>query len=179
MTPVMIARMKKELIMLQNSPPPGASCWQVENDKLGHLEAAILGPEDSSYEGGVFKIDILIPDRYPMEPPKVRFLTPIYHPNIDDGGRICLDILKPAPTGSWKPSINICSVLTSLQVLLSEPNPDDPLMPEISAQFRSNYGQFVATAKSWTNKHAGQDKENNGRGTKRTSEGEKVTLTNK
>ena len=98
---------------------------------------AILGPEDTPYQGGgVFKLEISIPGRYPLEPPQLRFLTPLYYPNVDKGGRICLDILKPAPHGSWKPSINISSVLTSLQVLLSKPNPDDPLVPEIANQFR-------------------------------------------
>ena len=63
-------------------------------------------------------------------------MTPIYHPNVDTGGRICLDILKLPPHGSWKPSINISSCLTSLQLLMAEPNPDDPLMPEIADQFR-------------------------------------------
>jgi ubiquitin-protein ligase len=66
-----------------------------------------------------------------MEPPKVRFTTPIYHPNIDADGRICLDILNPPPKGSWKPSQNIASVLISLGLLLSEPNPDDGLVTDV------------------------------------------------
>jgi ubiquitin-protein ligase len=53
----------------------------------------ISGPEQTPYSGGLFKLQITIPERYPFEPPKVRFDTPIYHPNIDTGGRICLNIL--------------------------------------------------------------------------------------
>ena len=87
------ARVSKELTMLRSSPPPGAQCWQVD-DKIDTLEANIMGPVDTPYAGGVFKLEILIPDRYPFEPPKMRFVTKIYHPNVDDGGRICLDILK-------------------------------------------------------------------------------------
>ena len=86
-------RIKKELTMLTKSPPPGAQCWQVE-DKLDTLEANIMGPAATPYAGGVFKLEIILPDKYPYEPPKIRFLTRIYHPNIDEGGRICLDILK-------------------------------------------------------------------------------------
>ena len=57
--------------------------------------------------GNVCLIVSLLPDtwcRYPFEPPKVCFLTPIFHPNIDDKGRICLDVLKMPPQSSWKPS---------------------------------------------------------------------------
>lgn len=57
----------------------------------------ITGPEDSPYEGGIFELDVSVTDRYPFEPPKVRFVTPIYHPNIDSTGRICLDLLKMPP----------------------------------------------------------------------------------
>ena len=88
------ARISKELVMLRTSPPPGAQCWPAEADKVDRLEADIMGPGDTPYQGGVFRLEILIPDRYPFEPPKMRFTTKIYHPNVDEGGRICLDILK-------------------------------------------------------------------------------------
>ena len=63
-------------------------------DKTDTLEAVLLGPPDTPYSGGVFKLELLLPERYPFEPPKLRFVTQIYHPNVDEGGRICLDILK-------------------------------------------------------------------------------------
>jgi ubiquitin-conjugating enzyme E2 T len=156
------ARMARELALLERSPPPGASCWPV-GGSTDRLEAAIIGPEGSPYHGGVFKLEVCVPARYPLEPPKIRFLTPVYHPNVDEAGRICLDILKPAPHGSWRPSINLSSVLTSLQLLLAEPNPDDPLVPEIADLYRFNREQFDEKAKKETEKHARQSKEGGGK----------------
>ncbi|KAL6187594.1 hypothetical protein ACLB2K_038992 [Fragaria x ananassa] len=77
---------------------------------------------------------VIIKSRYPFQPPSVTFGTPIYHPNIDTGGRICLDILNLDPEGAWQPSLNISTVLTSIGLLLSEPNPDDGLMCEAGQQ---------------------------------------------
>ncbi|KAM4861894.1 ubiquitin-conjugating enzyme E2 T isoform 2-T6 [Thomomys bottae] len=127
------SRLKRELQMLATDPPPGITCWQ-EKDQMDDLRAR----------------------RYPFEPPQIRFLTPIYHPNIDSAGRICLDVLKLPPKGAWRPSLNIAAVLTSIQLLMSEPNPDDPLMADISSEFKYNKPVFLKNAKQWTEKHARQ-----------------------
>lgn len=56
--------------------------------------------------GGVFKLELFLPDDYPMTPPKIRFLTKIFHPNVDKLGRICLDVLKSeSPRGSEDPQL--------------------------------------------------------------------------
>lgn len=74
---------------------------------------------------------LIVDFRYPLEPPRVTFVTPIYHPNIDSSGRICLDILKMPPTGAWKPLITIEGVLIAICNLMSCPNPNDPLVLDI------------------------------------------------
>ncbi|KAJ3587088.1 hypothetical protein NHX12_013478 [Muraenolepis orangiensis] len=122
----------------------------------GFQDNEIVGGEDTPYEGGLFSLEIKVPERYPFEPPNIRFLTPIYHPNIDNAGRICHDALKLPPKGAWRPSLNISTVLTSIQLLMAEPNPDDPLMADISSEFKYNKQLFVENARRWTQKHAVQ-----------------------
>ena len=150
------SRMKKELERLRNDPPHGVSCWPKEG-RLDCLEAKLLGSKDTPYEGGIFKLEIKIPERYPFEPPQVQFLTKIYHPNIDTAGRICLDVLKSPPQGSWRPAHNISTVLTSIQILVSEPDPDDGLMADISHEYKHNRPRFVEKAKEWVQMYAKEE----------------------
>ena len=123
--------------MLQAQPPPGIIAWPHE-DNLSVFRAQIRGPNDSPFEDVTFELELTIGAKYPFEPPKARFLTPIYHPNVDKAGRICLDLLKMPPKGSWKPSLNLSSLLLSLRVLMGEANPDDGLMPDISVRSSHN-----------------------------------------
>ncbi|KAK8739736.1 hypothetical protein OTU49_003169 [Cherax quadricarinatus] len=148
-----LGRLKRECQQLQQSPPAGVSCWP-EGDKLDVFSAVIVGDEDTVYAGGMFKLEVEVPERYPFLPPKVRFLTKIYHPNIDSAGRICLDILKLPPSGSWRPGHNLASVLTSIRLLMASPNPHDPLMTEIAEEYQLKKPQYEATAKDWTFKYA-------------------------
>merc|ERR1712113_263174 len=101
-----------------------------------------MGP----YERGVFQLELFLPSDYPMAPPKVRFLTKIYHPNVDKLGRICLDILKD----KWSPALQIRTVLLSIQALLSAPNPDDPLDNGVADQWKNNEAGAIKTAKERT-----------------------------
>ncbi|KAF8641996.1 hypothetical protein HU200_014207 [Digitaria exilis] len=117
---------------------------------MRYFNVMILGPSQSPYEGGVFKLELFLPEEYPMAPPKVRFLTKIYHPNIDKLGRICLDILKD----KWSPALQIRTVLLSIQALLSAPNPDDPLADNVAKHWKSNETEAVETAKEWTRVYA-------------------------
>merc|ERR1712022_50224 len=109
-----------------------------------------MGPADSPYAGGVFFLTIHFPTDYPFKPPKVSFNTRIYHPNIDSNGSICLDILKD----QWSPALTISKVLLSVCSLLTDPNPDDPLVPEIAHVFKTNQPLYENTAREWTGKYA-------------------------
>ncbi|KAF9205780.1 Ubiquitin-conjugating enzyme E2 T, partial [Haplosporangium sp. Z 27] len=93
---------------------------------------------------------------YPFEPPRCQFITRVYHPNIDDQGRICFNILKSKPKGEWNPAISIPTLLTSLIVLLGDPNPDDPLLMEIASEFKENRALFDQKAEFYTKTYAVQ-----------------------
>ncbi|KAF8496336.1 ubiquitin-conjugating enzyme/RWD-like protein [Gautieria morchelliformis] len=130
-------------------PAPGISAVAHE-DNLRYFNVAITGPEGSPFERGVFKLELFLPEEYPMSPPKVRFLTKIYHPNIDKLGRICLDILKD----KWSPALQIRTVLLSIQALLSAPNPDDPLATDVAKHYKEDEQAAQAVSREWTETYA-------------------------
>ncbi|KAI7693194.1 Ubiquitin-conjugating enzyme E2 N [Sarcoptes scabiei] len=125
-------RIIKETQRLMAEPVPGISAVPDENNAR-YFHVVVAGPEG-----------------YPMSAPKVRFMTKIFHPNIDKLGRICLDILKD----KWSPALQIRTVLLSIQALLSAPNPDDPLDNDVAEQWKVNEAQAMRTAREWTQLHA-------------------------
>ncbi len=118
----------------------------VQEGKYDHLSGKINGPKGTVYEGGVFAVDIHIPDAYPFEPPKMKFTTKIWHPNVSSvTGAICLDILKD----QWSPALTIKTALVSLQALLSAPEPKDPQDAVVAGMFLNDPKEFDTTAKYW------------------------------
>eukprot|EP00286_Rhodomonas_abbreviata_P001793 CAMPEP_0181289050 /NCGR_PEP_ID=MMETSP1101-20121128/674_1 /TAXON_ID=46948 /ORGANISM="Rhodomonas abbreviata, Strain Caron Lab Isolate" /LENGTH=147 /DNA_ID=CAMNT_0023393243 /DNA_START=27 /DNA_END=470 /DNA_ORIENTATION=+ len=144
-----LKRIQRELQELGRDPPANCSAGPVGEDMF-HWQATIMGPDDSPYSGGVFFLDIHFPADYPFKPPKVSFVTRIYHCNINSNGGICLDILKE----QWSPALTVSKVLLSICSLLTDPNPEDPLVPEIAQILKSNRTQHDATAREWTAKYA-------------------------
>ncbi|KIV77127.1 hypothetical protein PV11_08952 [Exophiala sideris] len=160
-------RIIKETERLMAEPVPGISAVPHE-DNLRYFDVSIHGPSQSPYEGtihtnqpspgyiadgcegGVFKLELFLPDDYPMTPPKIRFLTKIYHPNIDKLGRICLDVLK----SNWSPALQIRTILLSIQALLGAPNPDDPLANDVAQRWKEDQEAAIQTAREWTRNYA-------------------------
>lgn len=127
------ARIVKETQKLNQEPIVGIYA-EPQKDNPRYFNVMIAGPKDSPYEGGLFKLQLYLPEEYPMVPPKLLFMTKIYHPNIDFLGRICLDILK----SNWSPALQIRSVLLCIQILLSEPNTADPLNEKVNEHWLRN-----------------------------------------
>jgi len=148
-TDMALKRISKELVDLGKDPPANCSAGPVGDD-LFHWQATIIGPPDSPYAGGVYFLNIHFPTDYPFKPPKVQFTTKIYHPNINSNGSICLDILRE----QWSPALTISKVLLSICSLLTDPNPDDPLVPDIAHKYKTNRAKYEEEAREWTRRYA-------------------------
>ena len=145
-----LKRVQKELADIRRDPPSNCSAGPVDETNYFQWQATLMGPEDSPYQGGVFFLSISFPADYPFKPPKVQFTTRIYHANVNSNGSICLDILKD----QWSPALTITKVLLSISSLLTDPNPDDPLVPEIAHVYKSDRARHDATAAEWTSRYA-------------------------
>ena len=143
-------RILRELADLRKDPPLNCSAGPVDDKDAFVWEGVLFGPEDSPYSGGVFNVQIQFPVDYPFKPPRVMFTTKIYHPNINTAGFICLDILK----NNWSPALTISKVLLSILSMLTDPNPKDPLMPDIAVQYTNDRAKYEETARQWTSAYA-------------------------
>lgn len=116
---------------------------------LTRWTATITGPTGTPYETGVFMMDVVIPETYPFKPPNVRFVTPMYHPNIDAFGNICVDILKE----SWSPIYSLSKVMLAISSLIAEPNPNDALNQSAANLYLTNKPAFDRYVRSTLRKH--------------------------
>jgi len=149
-----LKRISMELKDLRKDPPTSCSAGPVGED-MYVWEGCIFGPEDSPFHGGVFNLSIQFPVDYPFRPPHIKFITKIYHPNINSSGLICLDILKT----QWSPALTISKVLLSITSLLTDPNPDDPFVPEIANLYKQDRAAYEDRARAWTMEYAVPDSE--------------------
>lgn len=124
-----IGRIKKELEDFKKVKDSYGFEVDICDNNLFHLKAKITGPVDTPYHGGTYYLNIQLPDRYPFLPPKISFITKLWHPNISSvTGFICLDILKD----KWSASMSLRSVLMSILSLLQCPDPDSPQDGQVS-----------------------------------------------
>lgn len=142
------ARINKELADIERD----ASCGiRVEHLAPSKMVGYFSGPDDTPYEGGTFSVDIVIPDGYPFEPPKMKFITKVWHPNVSSvTGAICLDVLKD----QWSPALTIKTAMISLQALLCAPVPEDPQDGQVAQQYLNDFEGYKAKAREWTRVHA-------------------------
>ncbi|KAG5677387.1 hypothetical protein PVAND_007150 [Polypedilum vanderplanki] len=126
-------RLQKELMALMMSSEKSVSAFP-DNSNLFKWKATIVGPQDTVYENQKYRLSIEFPNNYPYTAPKVVFLTPCFHPNIDlSTGALCLDILKE----KWSALYDVRTILLSIQSLLSEPNNESPLNTQAAGLWKN------------------------------------------
>ncbi|EIM21606.1 ubiquitin-conjugating enzyme e2-24 kda [Wallemia mellicola CBS 633.66] len=139
-------RILKEIKDCQVKDNSGITVEMVDDNPY-HLVGYFKGPDDTPYEDGDFHVDIQVPDSYPFQPLKMKFITRVYHPNISSQtGLICLDILGK----EWSPVLTLKSTLISLQSLLCSPAPDDPQDAVVAKIYTTDREKFNKTARMWT-----------------------------
>jgi ubiquitin-conjugating enzyme E2 A len=114
---------------LTNSPSLSTTSW--------YLAA------DTPFEDGTFKLLLTFEESYPAKPPVVKFLSRMFHPNVYANGELCLDILQ----NRWSPTYDVAAILTSIQSLLHDPNPNSPANAEAAGLYRENMKEYVRRVK--------------------------------
>ena len=147
-------RLEKELKDLRKEAQENPELMQItavpKDGKEYEWIATMHGPKDTPFEGGVFKLDISFPPDYPFKPPKVEFVTRIYHPNVNDRGSICVDILKH----NWSPALTISKVLMSICSLLMDPNENDPLDADVANVYKTDRKRYEKNVRDYVKKYA-------------------------
>lgn len=150
---ITIKRLSKEIEDMRKENYSEFS-FDVSEDNILDWTIIIFGPDDTPYEGGMFKAKITFPEDYPYNPPQVKFISDIYHPNIYDKGenkgKVCISILHVGKdeygyeheSERWKPAQSAVSVLLSIISMIADPNPDSPANVDAGKMFRDDYDQY-------------------------------------
>ncbi|RXW15389.1 hypothetical protein EST38_g10466 [Candolleomyces aberdarensis] len=141
--------LRRQLQELTKRPVEGFSAGLVDDNNLYEWDIMIIGPPDTLYEGGFFKARLSFPPEFPLLPPKMKFITPMWHPNIYDDGTVCISILHAPGEDQygyedagerWLPVHTVESILLSVISLLSSdtPNLDSPANVDAAKEVRTD-----------------------------------------
>jgi len=150
-----LRRLMAEFKQISNNPPDGIAAGPITEDNFLEWEAVITGPEGTPFQDGVFVAKLTFPQDYPLNPPKMKFLSDLFHPNIYPDGRVCISILHPPgkdPTGyessseRWSPVQSIEKILLSVMSMIAEPNTESPANVDAAKMWRENKLEFKKRA---------------------------------
>uniref|UniRef100_A0A3Q7IYT4 E2 ubiquitin-conjugating enzyme n=1 Tax=Solanum lycopersicum TaxID=4081 RepID=A0A3Q7IYT4_SOLLC len=154
-TQSVLKRLQSELMALMMSGDSGISAFP-EEDNIFCWKGTITGSKDTVFEGTEYKLSLSFPADYPFKPPKVKFETGCFHPNVDVYGNICLDILQlvwfnilsdvwntMSLQDKWSSAYDVRTILISIQSLLGEPNISSPLNTQAAALWCNQEGAFL------------------------------------
>jgi len=140
----------RELVRLTQEPVPGFTVEPASDDLFTWI-VGMYGPPATIYEGGYFKARLRFPETYPMDPPSMVMIAPMWHPNIFEDGRLCISILHPPgddPTSGelaserWNPTQSVATVLLSVISMLNEPNISSPANVDASVMYRNQRDEY-------------------------------------
>lgn len=120
-------------------------------------ECAVPGVEDTPWAGGVYRVTLTFSEDYPGQPPKCQFRPPIFHPNVFPSGSICLSLLNE--NKDWRPAVTIKQILMGIQVLLNNPNNEDPAQSEAHVLLKSNPAGYQRRIREEAKKFAPRDED--------------------
>ncbi|KAL4660589.1 ubiquitin-conjugating enzyme E2 G1 isoform X1 [Arapaima gigas] len=145
--PQSVLLLRRQLAELNKNPVEGFSAGLIDDNDLYRWEVLIIGPPDTLYEGGVFKAHLTFPKDYPLRPPKMKFITEIWHPNVDKNGDVCISILhEPGedkygyekPEERWLPIHTVETIMISVISMLADPNGDSPANVDAAKEWRED-----------------------------------------
>ncbi|CAG9314273.1 unnamed protein product [Blepharisma stoltei] len=142
-------RLTNEFNNLLEIPEPCITVNLVDQS-LFHWRGTLNGPDESPYEGGMFKFEITFPSNFPASPPTFYFKTKIFHPNVHPSdGRICCEIFN----SGWKPKVTVRTVISYVIALLYNPSPNG-FSTEINTLCAQNMDLYNQRAREWTQQYA-------------------------
>lgn len=144
-----MARLARELRDLQKTPAEGLRLI-LNEENMADIQAELEGPAGTPYEGGLFRMKLVLGPDFPAAPPKGYFSTKIFHPNVSKAGEICVNVLKK----DWTEDMGLRHVLVVIRCLLIEPFPESALNEEAGRLLMEDYAAYAKTARLMTSVHA-------------------------
>ncbi|KAL7722496.1 E2 ubiquitin-conjugating enzyme [Entamoeba marina] len=141
----------KQLQDLTKNPVDGFSVGLVDESDIYTWQVMIVGPPDTYYDGGMFQATLTFPKDYPNNPPKMKFVSEIWHPNVYKTGDVCISILHPpgddefgyeSAAERWNPIHSVESILVSVISMLSAPNDESPANVDAAVEWRNHKDEF-------------------------------------
>jgi len=142
--------LQRQLMEFSKQANDGFSAGLVGDD-LFNWEIIIIGPPETPYEGGYFKARLVFPRDYPMKPPKMKFISKIWHPNVHSNGDVCISILHDPgddqygyekASERWLPVHTVETILVSVISMLADPNDESPANIDAAKMWREDRKEF-------------------------------------
>merc|ERR1711998_120826 len=147
--PNVIKKLLKDIHEFEKDKPEGITL-ELNEDNIADIQATLTGPESTPYEGGVFRVKLVLGPDFPQAAPRGYFLTKVFHPNIAPNGDICVNTLKR----DWKPDTTLKKILMVIRCLLIEPGPDSALNEEAAVLMQEDFEAYSKRARLMTKVHA-------------------------